>query len=351
MSKPSMRPGEEIDVAAVDGWLKARVEGLDGLPAVTQYSGGASNWTYRLEYPGVSLILRRPPAGTKAASAHDMVREFTIQQRLKKVYPSVPGMIALCQDHSVLGCDFYVMEHLAGPIPRKNLPRGVNLTPEQTRKLCTNMLDQLVALHQADYRAAGLESLGKGSGYCRRQVDGWSARYTKARTWNVPSFAQVIDWLDRNVPEDSRTCIIHNDWRFDNLVLSADDPTRIVGVLDWEMATLGDPLMELGSMLAYWVEPGDNFLLQMSRRQPTHLPGMLTRREVVDYYLRQAGIGKVDNWVFYEVFGLFRLAGIAQQIYYRYYHKQSRNPAFRHFWAFIHALHWRCRSLIARGGQ
>lgn len=349
MAESTMRQGEEIDIGAVNGWLRGRLTGLEGTPVVTQYSGGASNWTYRLQYNNVALILRRPPAGTKAASAHNMVREFTIQQKLKKVYASVPEMIALCEDQSVLGCDFYVMEHLSGPIPRKNLPRGVSLTPAQTRKLCTNMLDELVALHHVDFREAGLESLGKGSGYCQRQVDGWSERYTRARTWNVPSFAGVIEWLQKNVPVDRDTCIIHNDWRFDNLVLSDDDPTKIVGVLDWEMATLGDPLMELGSMLAYWVEPDDNFLFQFARRQPTHLPGMLTRREVVEYYLRQAGKGAADNWVFYEVFGLFRLAGIAQQIYYRYHHKQSRNPAFKHLWTFVHALNWRCRSLIARG--
>lgn len=347
MAESKMRPGEEIDVGAVDRWLKAQVPGLNGTPVVTQYSGGASNWTYRLQYEDVALILRRPPAGTKAASAHDMVREYTIQSRLKPVYPTVPRMIALCQDQSVLGCDFYVMEHLDGLILRANLPRGLALTPADTRKLCVNMLDQLVALHQADYRAAGLESLGKGSGYCQRQVDGWSTRYTRSRTWNVPSFGGVIAWLKANVPEDSATCLIHNDWRFDNLVLSQQDPTQIIGVLDWEMATLGDPLMELGSMLAYWVQADDNFLLQKVRRQPTHLPGMLTRREVVDYYMERSGIEAKGNWAFYEVFGLFRLAGIAQQIYYRYHHKQTRNPAFRHFWIFIHALHWRCRKLMA----
>ena len=349
MAEQQVRPGEQIDIAAVDRWLKQHADGLAGTPGVTQYSGGASNWTYRLQYENVALILRRPPAGTKAASAHDMVREYRIQEKLKSVYPSVPTMIALCQDHSVLGCDFYVMEHLDGQILRANLPKGMALTPDNARALCTNMLDQLVALHGVDYRHAGLESLGKGSGYCRRQVEGWSARYTKARTWNVPSFKGVIAWLEQHVPEDSRTCIIHNDWRLDNLVLAQDDPSTIIGVLDWEMATLGDPLMELGSMLAYWVQADDNFLFQAVRRQPTHLPGMLSRREVVDYYFARAGVQAVDNWAFYEVFGLFRLAGIAQQIYYRYHHKQTRNPAYKNIWAFIHALHWRCRSLMARG--
>ncbi|NTV64551.1 MAG: phosphotransferase, partial [Oscillochloris sp.] len=137
----------------------------------------------------------------------------------------------------------------------------------------------------------------------------------------------------------------HNDWRFDNVVLDPAEPTRVIGVLDWEMATLGDPLMDLGSMLAYWVQPNDDPILRSARRQPTHLPGMLTRREVVDYYLERSGM-QVTNWAFYEVFGLFRLAVIAQQIYYRSYHKQTRNPAFRNFWVLIHALHWRCRAVM-----
>ncbi|WP_431825172.1 phosphotransferase family protein [Burkholderia sp. F1] len=344
----AVRPGEELDVEAVDRWLKAQDSSLSGQPRITQYSGGASNWTYRLEYGNRDLVLRRPPAGTKAAGAHDMAREYSIQKSLKPAYPMVPDAIALCQDHSVIGCDFYVMERVAGIIPRANLPRELDFTAPRVRELCLNVLDQLIALHQTDYQAAGLGSLGKGAGYCKRQVDGWDSRYEKSLTWNVPRFRSVRAWLRANTPEDSRTCIIHNDWRFDNVVLSAQEPTRVIGVLDWELATLGDPLMDLGAMLAYWIQADDNFLMRAARRQPTHLPGMLTRREVVDYYFRKTGL-KVDNWVFYEVFGLFRLAVIIQQIYYRYHHKQTNNPAFRHFWLMVHALHRRCRQLIRQG--
>lgn len=341
----AVRPGEELDVAAVDHWLKQQDGTLLGEPKVTQYSGGASNWTYRLEYDNRDLILRRPPAGTKAAGAHDMAREHFIQAGLKQVYPTVPTTVALCQDPAVIGCDFYVMERITGIIPRANLPRDLSFTAPRVRELCINVLDQFIALHQADYRAAGLESLGKGTGYCRRQVVGWDSRFEKSLTWNVPRFRKVRAWLKANIPEDSRTCVIHNDWRFDNVVLSAQEPTRVIGVLDWELATLGDPLMDLGTMLAYWIQADDNFVLRATRRQPTHLPGMLTRQEVVDYYLSQTGL-KADNWVFYEVFGLFRLAVIAQQIYYRYHHKQTDNPAFKNFWLMVHALHLRCRKLI-----
>lgn len=342
-----VRAGEELNAAAVTAWLRTVDPGIEGEPKVTQYSGGASNWTYRLEYANRDLVLRRPPAGTKAKSAHDMAREYRIQKLLKPVFPVVPTMVGLCQEEAVLGCDFYVMERIDGFIPRARLPEGMKLDAAQTRQLCLNVLDKLVALHRVDFRGVGLDALSKGPGYPRRQVEGWSDRYLKARTWNVPTFRRVREWLKVHTPEDVGTCVIHGDWRFDNVVLDRTDPTRVVGVLDWELATVGDPLMDLGSALAYWVHADDNPLMRMTRRQPTHLPGMLRREEVVAYYLQKSGL-KTDNWAFYEVFGLFRLAGIAQQIYYRYFHKQTRNPAFKNFWIFVHYLQWRARRAIKR---
>jgi aminoglycoside phosphotransferase (APT) family kinase protein len=340
-----VRAGEEIDVAAVDRWLRTIVPELEGAPQVTQYSGGASNWTYRLAYANRDFVLRRPPAGTKAKSAHDMGREYKIQRALKPFYPCVPEMIGLCEDESVLGVPFYVMARVPGIILRKRVPEGVLRDAATTRRLCENVVDKLIELHQVDYRAAGLESMGKGAGYARRQIEGWSDRYEKARTWNVPRFRYVRDWLAANTPADVATCAIHNDFRFDNVILDPSDVTRVIGVLDWEMATIGDPLMDLGNALAYWVEPGDDFMTRRLRRQPTHLPGMLSRREVVERYAEKTG-RKIDNLPFYEVYGLFRLAVIAQQIYYRYHHKQTKNPAFKYFWIFAHYLAWRCRRLI-----
>lgn len=345
----SIREGEELDMQAVDAWLKPHVPGLSGQAEVTQYSGGASNWTYRLQYPSHDLILRRGPAGTKAKGAHDMGREFKVQSALKPVFSGVPAMHAFCDDESVIGTDFYVMDRIEGIIPRANMPRGLALTPELTRDICMNVVDKLVELHQVDYQAAGLESLGKGSGYCRRQIDGWSGRYQKAKTWNVPSFKKVMTWLDEHCPEDIASCVIHNDYRFDNVVLNPENPAEVIGVLDWEMATLGDPLMDLGNTLAYWVQADDDFLIRGMRRQPTHLPGMLKRQEVVDYYLQKSGL-KPDNWAFYEVYGLFRLAVILQQIYYRYHHKQTRNPAFKQFWILVNYLDMRCKRLIKKAG-
>ena len=291
-----VRPGEALDVPAVDRWLKALAPGLQGYPQVTQYAGGASNWTYRLEYQNRDLILRRPPAGTRAKSAHDMGREFRVQQALRPVFPYVPLMVGLCQDTSILGTEFYVMERIAGIIPRAQFPQELVLTKEQTRQLCLNLIDGLVDLHRVDVKATGLAELGKGPGYARRQIAGWSDRYVKARTWNVPTFQYVRDWLKDHAPDDVATCVIHGDWRLDNVVLDPEEPTRIIGVLDWEMATIGDPLMDLGNSLAYWIQADDNVVLKTTRRQPTHLPGMLTRREVVAHYLERTGPRRRTSW-------------------------------------------------------
>ncbi len=343
-----VRAGEALDAAAVTAWLLPHLPDLAGQPEVTQYAGGASNWTYRLRYANHDLILRRPPAGTRAKSAHDMAREFRVQQALKPVFPWVPNLVALCQDEAVLGVDFYVMERIAGLIPRARMPRGLVLSPDQARQLCLNWVDKLAELHAVDTAIPALAALGKGAGYAQRQIAGWSDRYEKARTWNVPSYAGVRAWLRDHTPADVAPCVIHGDWRLDNVVLDPAEPARIIGVLDWEMATLGDPLMDLGNALAYWVQADDGWILRTTRRQPSHLPGMLTRREIVARYLAQTG-RTVDNWAFYEVYGLFRLAVIAQQIYYRYHHKQTRNPAFRNFWLIVNYLHWRCRRVIATG--
>ena len=340
-----IREGEELDVLAVEQWLKKQGIELVGQVEVTQYSGGASNWTYRLKYDNVDLILRRPPKGTKAKSAHDMAREFFVQKHLRPFYSVLPKMIALCQDETVIGCDFYVMKRIEGIIPRAKLPSELELNETDIRHLCTNVIDKLIELHQVPYLGTELEQLGRGDGYCRRQVEGWDSRYEKAHTINVPSFKYVRKWLKEHIPEDSKTCVIHNDWRFDNVILDPENPTQVIGVLDWEMATLGDPLMDLGSALAYWVEDTDNQIFKSTRRQPTHLKGMFTRKQVVDYYLEKTGL-ETSNWAFYEVFGIFRLAVIAQQIYYRYYHKQTKNPAFKDFWIVIHALHIRALKLI-----
>ncbi|MFJ9787171.1 phosphotransferase family protein [Amycolatopsis sp. NPDC101161] len=349
MTTIEVREEDAFDAAAVHTWLATRVEGLGAEPPhVRQFPGGASNLTYLLTYPDRELILRRPPAGHKAASAHDMRREYRVQHALKPVFPYVPRMLAFGDDESVLGGDFYVMEKLDGLILRGDLPAGLELSPEQARELSGKVVDRLVDLHAVDVEAAGLADLGKGAGYVERQIRGWSDRYVAARTDNVGDFAEVRAWLAANQPEEVKICLIHNDYRLDNLVLDGPSTLNITGVLDWEMATLGDPLMELGSMLAYWVEAGDDDVMKASRRQPTHLPGMFTREEFVARYAEKTGLA-IGDWRFYEVYGLFRLAAVLQQLYRRYHDGGTRNPAFKDFWQFVGYLDWRCREIIAKG--
>ena len=344
-----VRAEDAFDAAAMHAWLAARVEGLGAEPPrVRQFPGGASNLTYLLAYPDRELILRRPPAGHKASSAHDMRREYRVQHALEPVFPYVPRMLAFGDDPAVLGGDFYVMEKLDGLILRGNLPEGMTLAPEQARELSGKVVDRLVDLHAVDVSAAGLSDLGKGAGYVERQIRGWSDRFTAARTDNVGDFAEVRGWLASNQPGEVKICLIHNDYRLDNLVLDGPSTLNIVGVLDWEMATLGDPLMELGSMLAYWVQAGDDDVMQASRRQPTHLPGIFTREEFVARYAEKTGI-VIGDWRFYEVYGLFRLAAVLQQLYRRYEDGATRNPAFKDFWQFVGYLDWRCREIIAKG--
>lgn len=340
-----VREGEALDAGRVDQWLKQEVPGIEGEPEVRQFPSGASNLTYLLRYPRRDLVLRRPPFGTKAKGAHDMGREFRVMSRLKPVYPWVPEMIAFCDDESVLGCEFYVMERLEGLILRKDIPGDLKLDGEEASELCRNVVERLIELHQVDYEAAGLAEIGKGPGYVKRQIDGWSERFRNARTDDVSDFERVMGWLEAHRPDDVATCVIHNDFRFDNVVLDPANPLQVIGVLDWEMATLGDPLMDLGNTLAYWVQADDDEFFQAVRQQPTNAPGMMTRRQVIDLYLDRTG-RSVDSFDFYLVYGLFRLAVIVQQIYYRYYHGQTSDPRFAEFWRLTNYLEQRCRSLI-----
>jgi aminoglycoside phosphotransferase (APT) family kinase protein len=346
----AVRAEDAFDVARMAEWLRehaASAAGLGGVPEVRQFTGGASNLTYLLTYPGRELILRRPPVGTKARGAHDMAREHDLQVALAPVFGQVPTMVALCRDESVIGSEFYVMDRVPGTILRSDIPAELGLAEAGVARLCDNAIDTLVALHEVDPAATGLARFDKGPGYVARQVGGWSDRFQRARTPDVPDCAEVMAWLDAHQPDDLPHVPIHNDFRFDNLVLDPADPTRIRAVLDWELATVGDPLMDLGSSLAYWVQPDDDATFQMFRRQPTNAPGMRTRWGFVQRYCAARGLSvPAGAWTFYEVFGLFRLAVIAQQIHYRYYHKQTTNPAFAIMGPAVAYLEGRCRRLI-----
>ena len=326
-----IRDGEELDAAIIDSYLKAHIPGLSGEPQISQFPGGASNLTYLLEYPQQEFVLRRPPFGHKAKSAHDMGREYRILNQLNAGFPYCPKAYVHCTDESVIGSEFYVMERVNGIILRADLPAELNFSPEQTTQLCKSFIDKLVELHNVDYQACGLGDLGKPEGYVARQISGWSDRYEKALTPDAPLWTEVKAWLNEKMPADHpKSAIVHNDYRFDNVILDPRDPQRIIGVLDWELTTLGDPLMDLGNTLAYWIEAGDPASVQLMRRQPSNAPGMLTRQQFADYYAERAGI-EIKSIDFYYTYGLFRLAGIVQQIYYRFFHGQTQDKRFAQF--------------------
>ncbi len=324
-----VRDGEELDTAKVEAFLKESIPDLTGQLTIRQFPSGFSNLTYLLTIGGRELVLRRPPFGTKAKTAHDMSREFRILKALRPVFPYCPEPLVYTEGTSIIGCPFYVMERLRGLILRKDLPKGLSYTPEQAKMLCERLLDVLLKLHSIDYKEIGLENFGKPEGYVKRQVVGWSERYRAARTDDAPDCEEVMAWILEKMPPDTgRPAVIHNDYRFDNLVLDEQDHMKIIGVLDWEMATIGNPLMDLGNSLAYWIQRDDPEDMHLMRMMPTTMEGALTREEMVEYYGKKSGLS-IENFDFYYCFGLFRLAVIAQQIYYRYYHGQTKDERFK----------------------
>ncbi len=335
----AVRAGEELDTDVVERFLADHLDVPGAAVTIEQFPGGASNLTYLVRAGGREYVLRRPPFGTKAKSAHDMAREYRILSHLHDAFSYAPRPLAFCADASLIGEPFYVMERLPGIILRRELPDGLTLGAADARALCENLIAVQAELHAVDYASAGLGELGQPEGYVARQIAGWSDRYRKARTPDVPDNEALMKWLAENQPADSgRSALIHNDYKFDNVVLTPeDDGLRISGVLDWEMATLGDPLMDLGASLAYWVQADDPQALQLIRMLPTHLPGMMTRREVIEHYFHVSGLG-AERFDVYYAYGLFRLAAIVQQIYYRYFQGQTANPQFARFGEFCTVL-------------
>jgi len=343
----SVRDEDQLEVGKVDAFLKQHVDGLRGMPTISQFPGGASNLTYLIKYGERELVLRRPPAGVKAKSAHDMLREARIMAALKPHYSRVPNILAISDDQAILGYDFYVMERLRGIILRRDMPADLGLDTDGVRRLCKGFIDRLVELHQVDASLPELACQGKGGGYIARQISGWSDRWRKALNDDTDPCEDVLTWLaDKQPVRETAICVIHNDYRFDNVVLDPEHPLDIVGVLDWELSTLGDPLMDLGGSLGYWIQADDDPVFQSFRRQPTNAPGMLTRRELVQYYGERTG-WNVDNFEYYEVFGLFRVMVIIQQIYRRFVLGQTTNPQFAGFGQAVAYMGNRCRKLIA----
>lgn len=330
------RPGEELDDDALARWFDDLLGGRAAVE-IRQFPSGHSNLTYLIRRAGTEYVLRRPPFGSKVKTAHDMGREHTVLSALAPIWSKAPRPIGLCRDEAVLGATFYVMERREGTILRTAPPPGVTVDEAAARRVCEQLALALVELHAIDIRAAGLGEFGKPAGYVRRQVEGWTERYHRSRTDDLPVVLEVADWLAAHLVESGAAALIHNDWKFDNLIFDAG-LHRVTAVLDWEMAALGDPLMDLGTALSYWVEVGDPPAMQAFRFGMTTSPGMMTRRDLVARYAEISG-RDVSAIVFYAAFGLFKTAVVAQQIYYRWSQGLTRDPRFGHL---IHAVRVLC---------
>jgi aminoglycoside phosphotransferase (APT) family kinase protein len=339
----TVRAGEELDLARLRPFLQEHFGDSEPV-SVEQFPSGHSNLTYLVRMGSREVVLRRPPFGSKVRSAHDMAREYRVLSKLHAAYPAAPQALLYCDDLSILNTPFYLMKPIRGLIVRREPPAGVPFPPETARRLSEAFLDNLVRLHRLDYAAIGLADLGKPHGYLERQVKGWIERYHNSKTHDFPEVERISAWLTEWMPDSDDTALIHNDYKYDNVVLDRDDPTKIVGVLDWEMCTLGDPLTDLGTALAYWTDPQDPEELQEIRSAPTTLLGTLTRAQLVERYAVASGRDPRDM-TFYLTFARFKVAVIIQQIYYRYAQGLTQDARFADMPKRIHALlraSWHC---------
>jgi aminoglycoside phosphotransferase (APT) family kinase protein len=322
-----MRAGEELNRATLEPFLRGQFPNEHGYIEFAQYPAGHSNLTYSVKFGARELVLRRPPFGSKVKSAHDMSREYRVLSKLHAAYPPAPEVLLYCDDESVLGAPFYLMEPVHGIILRRDPPAAMEFSPDQARLLSEALVANLVELHRLDYAAIGLAGLGNPDGYVERQVKGWSERYYSSMTHGQAEVEELVSWMAQHRPTSGSASLIHNDYKFDNVVLDPREPAKIVGLLDWEMCTIGDPLADLGTMLAYWVEEPDAAELKAVRWGPTNFPGSLRRREIVDLYGNLTG-RDTSAMAFYLVLARFKLAVIVQQIYYRYHQGLTKDPRF-----------------------
>ncbi len=320
----NVRSGEALDLKSLSDYLSTVIPNFTAITDVKQFPGGYSNLTYLIKTVQREFVLRKPPIGAKIKSAHDMKREYKVLSLLQPVYKKIPKPIIYCNDETVIGAPFFIMERVKGVILRNTTPKGMVLNKKDFKKLSTNAVLNLVDLHNLELNQSELNSLGNPEGYVNRQISGWIGRYFKAETDNIKAMNNTAEWLQENVPTTSATAFIHNDYKYDNLVLD-QNTLDIKAVLDWEMATVGDPLMDLGTTLAYWVEADDNKSLRAFNL--TWPEGNLTREQLIDTYATLRHL-KIDDILFYYVFGCFKLAVIAQQIYARYKKGLTKDPRF-----------------------
>jgi aminoglycoside phosphotransferase (APT) family kinase protein len=324
-----VRPGEELDIAALRSYLTGVVPGVDGGIEVAQFPGGHSNLTYLLRVGGQELVLRRAPLGPVAPKAHDMAREYAVLTRLAPRYAPAPRPVHLCRDTSVIGAVFYLMERKSGVVLRDTLPANYAAMPAHATRISRTLVDGLADLHRIDIVSSELIDIGRPEGFLERQVEGWAGRWERAKTTDYPAIEQTVSYLRSGRPVSPPPTVVHNDYKLDNVMLDPDDPDELVAVLDWEMATVGDPLVDVGLSLVYWQQlsyPPDAIT---ELGAPGADRGWYTREQFLERYADRSA-RDVTSIGWYEVLSIFKLAVIVQQIYHRYLRGQTRDERFRH---------------------
>lgn len=320
-----IRKGETLDIQQLGQYLSQQVPEFTLPITIRQFPGGYSNLTYLIKTPDKEYVLRRPPFGANIKSAHDMGREYRVLSTLSGIYAAIPSPVIYCEDESVIGSPFYMMERVKGIILRPSQPPSPLPEPALMRRISESTIDNLVLLHSLELEKSGLIQLGKPAGYTQRQVEGWIRRYHRAKTDEVPAMDAIEEYLSSELPADPTPTFIHNDYKYDNLVLDPVYNDRIIAVLDWEMATVGNPLMDLGTSLSYWVEPKDPPALHMFNL--TALPGNMNRLEVIERYHLKSG-RSLEQIDYYFIYGCYKLAVIVQQIYARFVKGHTKDPRF-----------------------
>ena len=344
-----VRDEERFDPERLRGFLERALPGAAGSIELLQFRRGHSNLTYFVRIGDQEAVLRRAPFGVQVKSAHDMRREFTILSALQGLYAKAPRPIAFCDDESLIGARFYLMERVRGVVVRGGEPpAGVRFTPELLRATSTALVDNLADLHGLDVSRGPLAGIGHPDGYVARQVAGWTERYAKAKTDEIPQVEATAAWLAAHLPRESGAAVIHNDYKYDNVVLDPADLSRIVAVLDWEMATVGDPLTDLGMLLGYWSDPDDPEEMRGRSYGPTYLPGSLSRRGLVERYQERTG-RDMREALFYYVLSLFKIAVIVQQIYKRYVQGHTRDPRFASLIGWVRVVAVQAERALERG--
>lgn len=340
----AVRPDERFDEAKLAAYLRGRLPGSERSLAVRQFGGGAANLTYLLDFAGVEYVLRRPPLGPVAPSAHDMAREYRVLSVLHEGFPPAPRALLFCDDETIIGATFFVMERRRGVVVRRRLPPIFQTFPDAPRLMSTAVIDALAELHAVAFNELGLADLGRPQGFIERQIGGWYRRWRAAKAEPVPEMDRVYQWLSQNQPPSPPPTLVHNDYKLDNVMFAADDPGSVKAIFDWDMCTVGDPFSDLGALLTYWTEPGDPPFMQAiaATFMPVGDERFFTREQLVARYADRSG-REPTHVGFYHVLGLFRVAVIIAQIYIRYLRGQTEDARFQEFGPLI--------ALVARAAE